>query len=344
MENIHHEKWMKRCLQLASNGKGLVSPNPLVGCVIVYKNKIIGEGYHHKYGEDHAEVVAIKQVKDQSLLVKSTLYVNLEPCAHFGKTPPCCNLIALKKIKKVVIGAVDSNKLVGGKGIEYLKNSGVNITTNILAEECILLNKHFYSVHSNKRPYIYLKHAESADGKIGKLEGKSTPISNNFSNQVTHQLRNDVDAILVGKTTFLNDKPSLTTRNIIGSNCKKFILTNGGDMQWAKNLDLSNWTIITFGKISDEYDFIKLNNNNWKQILSDELISRGINAILIEGGKATLDYFISENFFDEYWKITSSKNIYKGIDAPQINNLKLIETKSLDLDLLQIFHPSNQPS
>lgn len=344
MENIHHEKWMKRCLQLAKNGAGLVSPNPLVGCVIVHNNKIIGEGYHHKFGDDHAEVVAIKQVKDLSLLPHSTLYVNLEPCAHFGKTPPCCNLIATKKIKNVVIGAVDSNKLVGGKGIEYLKNNGVNITTNILAEECILLNKHFYSVHSNNRPYIYLKHAESADGKIGMLEGKSTPISNSFSNQITHQLRNDVDAILVGKTTLSNDHPSLTTRNITGSNCKKFILTNGGDMQWAENLDLSDWTIVTFGKISNQYDFIQLDHNNWKKTLSQELISRGINAVLIEGGKATLDFFIRENFFDEYWKIISNKNIYTGVDAPKINNLKLIETKSVDLDLIQIFHQSNQPS
>ena len=207
------EKYISRCLQLAKLGAGNVAPNPMVGAVLVHNHIIIGEGYHKQFGEAHAEVNCINSViaEQKSLIEKSTMFVSLEPCSHFGKTPPCSNLIIQQKIKKVVIGCRDIYEEVDGKGIERLRNAGVEVVTGILENESKELNKRFFTFHQQKRPYIILKWVQSANGKIGS-ENERIFISNNYSNRLVHKWRSEEAAILVGKNTVLIDDPALTTR------------------------------------------------------------------------------------------------------------------------------------
>src|ERR1051326_7252758 len=215
--SVNHEKYMKRCLELAEKGFGKVAPNPMVGSVIVCDNKIIGEGHHKKFGEAHAEVNAINSVKDKSLLKKSTLYVNLEPCSHFGKTAPCADLIIRYKIKYVVIGSIDTNPLVAGRGIQKLVSVGIDVMVGILEDECKELNKRFFTFYEKKQPYIILKWAETADGFIG-IKNERLKITTEKANKVVHQWRSEEQVIMVGTNTALCDNPKLTTRLVKGKN------------------------------------------------------------------------------------------------------------------------------
>ena len=219
---------MARCLELAKKGAGYVSPNPMVGCVIVYENKIIGEGYHQKYGDHHAEVNAINSVKEQNLLSKSTLYVNLEPCAHFGNTPPCCEYIVSKKITKVVIGSKDISKKVNGLGIKFLQEHNVKVKLDVLSKQCTDLNKRFFNFQKNKIPYIILKWAETKDGFIDVIRKKNNKginwITNENTKLLVHQWRSEEDAILVGRKTVENDNPKLTVRKVDGKNPVRIVL------------------------------------------------------------------------------------------------------------------------
>jgi diaminohydroxyphosphoribosylaminopyrimidine deaminase/5-amino-6-(5-phosphoribosylamino)uracil reductase len=325
---MNHEYWMQRCLELASKGAGLTSPNPMVGCVIVHEDKILGEGFHFKAGLPHAEVIAIQQVKKKELLPYSTLYVTLEPCVHFGKTPPCTNLIIEKKIPKVVIGAIDTNNKVAGKGVEKLQQHGIDVTVNILKEECLDLNKHFYEVHNHQKPYIYLKFAQSKFGKIGTLEGKSIALSNSFTNQITHNLRTQVDAILIGKRTYLNDNPQLTCRWIKGKNPKKIVFTTGVNWDWVTPT-LQDWIVVSYSPAPSSLNLnnIVISSKNWKKELSEQLINYNIQSVLIEGGKEILDLFIQEEFYNEIWQINTPNELKNGIDAPLIsNNVNVAQT------------------
>ena len=208
------ELYIKRCIELAQKALGKTYPNPLVGSVIVHNGKIIGEGYHHKAGENHAEINAINSVENKELIPESTIYVSLEPCAHYGKTPPCALKIKELGFKKVVIGAMDSHDKVNGKGKKIIQDAGIEAVSGILEQDCINLNKRFFTYHEKKRPYIILKWAESGDGFLDK-DFKPTPISNSLVNQFVHQLRADEHAILVGTQTALNDNPSLTDRKSV---------------------------------------------------------------------------------------------------------------------------------
>ena len=224
---MNHEKYIKRALQLAKNGLGTTRPNPTVGAVIVYNDKIIGEGFTSVYGENHAEVNAINSVIDKTLLKEATIYVTLEPCSHFGKTPPCADLIVKNQLKNVVIGCVDTNSLVAGKGIERLKNAGINVIVGVLEDACKKHHKRFFTVQNKNRPYIILKWAQSQDGFIApktKNEQKPVWISNRYSQQLVHKWRSDEHAILVGTNTVIADNPKLNVRSWSGNNPVRIVL------------------------------------------------------------------------------------------------------------------------
>jgi diaminohydroxyphosphoribosylaminopyrimidine deaminase/5-amino-6-(5-phosphoribosylamino)uracil reductase len=345
---VNHEIYMQRCLELAALGAGNVAPNPMVGCVIVLDNIIIGEGYHKKYGEHHAEVNAINSVLDKSNLSKATLYVNLEPCAHFGKTPPCADLILQYKIATVVLGSRDVNPLVAGKGIEKLKNNSVNIIENILVDECLLLNKRFFTFFQKTRPYVILKWAQTHDGFIGKSTTNNKPlavaerqISNDFSNRLVHKMRSQEAAIMVGKNTVLADNPSLTVRHWKGKNPVRVII----DKQLTLNTNFKVFNTeaptIIFNELKNEtinhLQYIKINKNdsNTSHYLS-LLYELKIQSIIIEGGSMLLQSFIDDNNWDEALVIQSATNWKEGVKAPILKNSIL--KKSCHLKADQLFY------
>ena len=324
---IAHEKYMNRCLQLAKLGIGNVAPNPMVGSVIVCDNKIIGEGYHQKYGEAHAEVNAINSVKDQSLLLRSTIYVNLEPCSHFGKTPPCANMIIEKKIPRVVIGCVDSNIEVAGKGIEKLKAAGIDVVTHILEKECRELNKRFFTYHEKKRPYIILKWAQSADGFIDINRSKNQKgivwMSQPETKTLVHQWRHEAAGILVGWKTIATDNPELTCREIVGKNPTRIVIDQDLRLDYTafKIGDYSTPTIILTKKVAAagaELQFINPVDFSIHEILNS-LYQQKIQSIIIEGGKTTIQNFITSGIWDEARIIKGINKIEIGEKAPEIN-------------------------
>jgi diaminohydroxyphosphoribosylaminopyrimidine deaminase/5-amino-6-(5-phosphoribosylamino)uracil reductase len=271
-----HKDYIKRCLELAKNGLGTTYPNPMVGSVIVYNNKIIGEGWHKKAGEAHAEVNAINSVKDKSLLSKSTIYVSLEPCSHFGKTPPCCDLIIQNNIPNVVVGTIDSFAKVSGNGIKKLSEAGKNVTVGILEEECKALNKRFFTYHEKKRPYIILKWAETQDGFIAPLsKEKKEPvwITNEFSRQLVHKWRSEEQAILVGTKTVLDDNPKLDVRDWTGTNPTRIILDRFGKISNKFHVkDESTKTIaITEQENLQSSDYLHYENCIFDNLLVDSI-------------------------------------------------------------------------
>ncbi len=323
------EQLMHRAFELAQLGVGKVSPNPRVGCVIVYDGKIIGEGWHQKFGEAHAEVNAIKSVSDQSLLKESTVYVNLEPCSHQGKTPPCADLLIQHQVKKVVISTIDSNPLVGGKGIEKLRLAGIAVEVGILEKEGRELNKRFFTFVEKKRPYLILKWAQTADGFIARSDFDSKWISHEYSRQLVHQWRSEEDAVLVGKNTALYDDPFLTVRDCAGRNPIRVVVDRS--LQLSKTLNLFDGTVKTIcynGKLETEahnLSYVKINEANFlDQVLAD-LYKRGIQSVIVEGGAKTLNEFIEKNYWDEARIFTSNKVFGAGIAAPKINNTKSID-------------------
>ncbi len=333
------EKYIKRCIELAKNGLGTTYPNPLVGCVIVFENTIIGEGWHKKSGASHAEVIAIESVQNKELLSSSTLYVSLEPCSHFGKTPPCADLILKYKIPNVVIGTVDPNSKVAGKGIQKLKDSGVNVTFGILEKEGNELNKRFFTFHRKNRPYIILKWAESADGFISpknKTEQKPVWISNEYSRQLVHKWRSEEQAILVGTQTIIDDNPSLTVRDWVGKNPIRVVIDKENAIDLSSNVfDNQAKTIVFSNKEvtsnSDKIQTIKIDfDTNSTQEIVKKLYNNNIQSIIIEGGRKTLQSFIDTNLWDEARVFIGEINLKEGTKAPELNrkiNLKVVLKK-----------------
>ena len=327
----NQEYFMQRCLDLAQKGVGLVSPNPMVGCVIVYEGEIIGEGFHQKYGEGHAEVNAIASVKDKSLLNKSTLYVNLEPCAHFGKTPPCTNLIIKHKILKVVIGCVDSFSEVSDKGIERLTNEGIEVIVGILEKESRTLNKRFFTFHEKNRPYIILKWAESKDGFIApNNQNKPFWMTSSASKKLVHKWRAEEAAILVGRATAEKDNPSLTVRKVSGTNPTRIVIDKELKLSSDLNLFDGDAKTLIFNAIkSEEINsniFIKTNFNNLVLNILKELHKQSIQSIIIEGGRTTLQSFIDAKLWDEAKIFTTNKELNDGVKSPNIEGEMLFKT------------------
>jgi diaminohydroxyphosphoribosylaminopyrimidine deaminase/5-amino-6-(5-phosphoribosylamino)uracil reductase len=321
------EKYISRCVQLAKNGLGTTYPNPMVGSVIVYDNKIIGEGWHRKAGEPHAEVKAIQSVKDKSLLNKATIYVSLEPCSHFGKTPPCCELIIRSEIPNVVIGTVDPNIQVAGNGIKKLIEAGIKVTVGVLEEECIQLNKRFFTFHNKKRPFIILKWAESQDGFIApfnKIEKKPVWITNQYSRQLVHKWRSEEQAILVGTQTAIDDNPKLDVRDWNGNNPIRIVLD--AKRRIPKNSYLFDNQIKTI-VICKETDTINQENCTFEIIdfegciplqISNILYKYKIQSVIIEGGLKTLQTFVDAGLWDEARVFKGHLSLQNGISAPKI--------------------------
>ncbi|SDI20578.1 bifunctional diaminohydroxyphosphoribosylaminopyrimidine deaminase/5-amino-6-(5-phosphoribosylamino)uracil reductase RibD [Winogradskyella thalassocola] len=331
----NHDIYITRCLQIAKNGLGTTRPNPMVGAVIVYNDTIIGEGFTSAYGGNHAEVNAIHSVKDKALLSKSTIYVTLEPCSHYGKTPPCSDLIISYKIQNVVIGCVDDNPEVAGKGIAKLKASGCNVTVGILEAECKAHHKRFFTFHNKKRPYIILKWAETYDGFIAPMkkdEKKPVWITNTYSRQLVHKWRAEEQAFLVGTNTVIEDNPSLTVRDWTGENPIRVVIDKNSKLH-------SDYTIF-----NDDAKTIRLTNKDIdfdKPIaiqIADLLFKQNINSIIIEGGAKTLQTFIDENLWDEARVFIGNTEFKEGITAPELNGLLISEDKILN-DTLKILRP-----
>ena len=321
-----HEKYISRCINIAKNGLGSTAPNPMVGCVIVYNHKIIGEGFTSPYGGAHAEVNAINSVKDKSLLKEATLYVTLEPCSHYGKTPPCSNLIIEHGIKNVVIGCVDDNKKVAGQGIAKLNEAGCNVIVGVLEEACKEHHKRFFTFHNKQRPYIILKWAETANGLIAPLHKKEKQpvwITNQYSRQLVHKWRAEEQAILVGANTVLEDNPSLTTRDWQGKHPIRVVLD--------KHDKLSK----EFKVFDNKSDTIVINETAAEDICNS-LFEANINSVIIEGGAKTLKLFIDSGFWDEARVFIGESFFKEGIAAPKITG-QLISKQQILNDMLKIY-------
>ncbi|AWA31316.1 bifunctional diaminohydroxyphosphoribosylaminopyrimidine deaminase/5-amino-6-(5-phosphoribosylamino)uracil reductase RibD [Flavobacterium magnum] len=310
-----HETFMKRCLELAQNGLGTTFPNPLVGSVIVHNGIIVGEGWHRKAGEPHAEVHAIHSVKDTSLLEKSTLYVNLEPCSHFGKTPPCCDLIISRSIPEIVVGISDPFSKVAGEGIRKLVASGKKVTVGIIEKECAAINRRFFTFHNKKRPYIILKWAETADGFIApKTRTQSSPvwITGEASRQLVHKWRSEEQAILIGTQTAVDDNPTLTTRDWAGRNPIRIVIDRHHRIPKENHIfdNQAETIVITEADI----DFTQ----NPAAQLADFLYKRHIQSVIIEGGTKTLQTFIDAGYWDEARIFKGQMSFGDGVRAPQV--------------------------
>ncbi|MFZ4106572.1 bifunctional diaminohydroxyphosphoribosylaminopyrimidine deaminase/5-amino-6-(5-phosphoribosylamino)uracil reductase RibD [Flavobacterium sp.] len=326
-----HEKYIKRCIELAKNGLGTTYPNPLVGSVIVYNKEIIGEGWHQKAGDGHAEVNAINSVKNKSLLSKATIYVSLEPCSHFGKTPPCCDLIIANDIPNVVIGTIDPFAKVAGNGIKKLLEAEKNVTIGILEDECNELNKRFFTFHTKKRPYIILKWAESQDGFIAPLKREkqeSVWITNEFSRQLVHKWRSEEEAILVGTNTVMEDNPTLTVRDWIGTNPIRIVLDQNNRITKEFHIFDNQAKTLSVSK-----DIINFKNNIATEIVNF-LFKNEIQSVIIEGGSQTLQTFIDSNFWDEARVFRGSLSLQNGIKAPIIKALNTRKKQLLEDELL----------
>ena len=319
------EKYIRRCIQLARNGMCNAAPNPMVGAVIVHNDRIIGEGYHARCGEGHAEVNAIRSVKDESLLQESTIYVSLEPCSHYGKTPPCADLIIRKGIPRVVIGCVDPFSLVSGRGIQKLKDAGIDVKVGVLEAECRQLIKRFVTFNTQQRPYITLKWAESADGfiDINREEGQPVVLSTPITLMYVHKQRAEHHAILVGRRTALLDNPSLTTRNWYGKNPVRLVIDKELTLPTSLKLfdgSAPTWIFTAQDKAStSQVTFFKLDFSRsiLPQILQ-KLYENKLQALLVEGGSQLLQSFIDEGLWDEIYTEHSAKVLENGVKGPVI--------------------------
>ena len=340
---------MFRCLELAVLAKGNVAPNPMVGSVLVHEGHIIGEGYHQQYGQAHAEVNCIKSVNDEDkyLIPQSTLYVSLEPCSHFGKTPPCCDLIIKHGIKKVIIGCRDSYEEVDGKGIEKLQQNGVEVVVGILEDDCKNLNKRFFTFHTKKRPFIILKWAATANGKIASNTNERLLISNDFSNRLVHKWRSEEAAILVGTKTALLDNPSLTNRLWHGKNPIRLVIDKWLGLSNSLQLFNQQQPTIIFNFIKQEvqenrtYYLLKKDVDLLEQILQ-ACYQLHIQSILVEGGSILLQSIIDKGLWDEANVITSSNLIVDdGLNAPILSHQTIIKKDALFSDSITYFINKN---
>ena len=328
---------------------GNVSPNPMVGAVIVHNDKIIGEGYHRQYGEAHAEVNAINSVRDSALLSESTIYVNLEPCSHFGKTPPCADLIAEKKIPNVVIGSIDSSSKVCGRGIAKLKNAGCNLTVGVLENECRNLNRRFFTFQEKKRPYVIIKFAQSVDGFIDIFrqdfeKEKPARISNDLSQSLVHKWRSEESSIVAGTETIFKDNPRLNIRNWTGKNPERIVLDKKNRLNKSLNVfDQTQATIVFSEKeinSKNNLHFIKIDSDfyNLQSILT-ELYHRKIQSIIVEGGTKLIDSFVEQNLWDEARVFIGNKSLFNGVEAPKISG-NIISSDLLGDTKLVVFENS----
>ena len=319
------ERYMKRALQLAALGLGSVQPNPMVGAVLVHQGRIIGEGWHQKYGAHHAEVIAVNNVENKELLKEATLYVTLEPCSHFGKTPPCADLIVQMQIPRVVVGNIDPNEQVNGRGVRKLQEAGIEVITGFMSEQCRWLNRRFFTFHTQKRPYIILKWAETADGYMDIERRAGQPVENYWiTNEalrlLNHKWRSEEDAILVGYNTFLNDKPQLTNRLYAGKSPKRYIMTENPDKE-AFNLQ-------------------KVGFEALPETLNEALpllFEAKIQSLIVEGGKTTLERFISANLWDEMRVLQGNIRWNRGVPAP-IKPACCAETMQIENNQVFIFY------
>ena len=352
---------MRRCLQLAELGRGNVVPNPMVGSVLVHKNKIIGEGYHQFYGEAHAEVNCINSVRTehQALIAEATLYVSLEPCAHFGKTPPCADLIINNNIQKVVVGCRDPFVQVNGKGIEKLTAAGVEVTAGVLEQECKELNRRFFIFHQEHRPYIILKWAETGDRKIARDLHKPgdarLSTSNEQTNRLVHKWRSEEMAILVGTTTALLDNPSLTTRLWPGKDPIRLVIDM--HLRLAKSLNLfdGKTPTIVFNLHQHTLPFEKLAATDLRRIgigyyqvtedvslvhqMLNALYQLNIQSVLVEGGAQLLQSFIDDNSWDEA-RIISNEHLIigNGLPAPELKDHHLVKCQKILTNIIRVYH------
>jgi len=338
---------MVRAIELAKLGMGQVAPNPMVGCVIVHDGLIVGEGYHRKYGEAHAEVNAINSMKDKQLLCHSTMYVTLEPCSHFGKTPPCADLVVKMRIPKVLIGSMDPNEKVSGRGIERLRAAGCEVVTGVLEEECNRLNRRFLTFHQKRRPYIILKWAQTEDGFIDRSRGEAefgqpTWITNELSRIAVHKMRSDEAAILVGTKTVLKDNPSLTVREWSGNHPLRMVLDRCGILPATSALlDQSTDTLVFTesekqSKPNLEYIRISFDQTILEKI-NEVLFQRGIQSLLVEGGKSLLESYLREGLWDEARVYIGNARFGSGVKAPETDWI-LDREEELDDSLMRIYY------
>lgn len=330
------EYYMQLCIDLAKKGLGHVAPNPMVGAVIVHENEVIGQGYHQKYGEAHAEVNAVESVNDESVLKESTIYVSLEPCAHFGKTPPCCDLLIAKQFKRVVVGISDPFAAVNGAGIERMKSAGIDVTVGVLEEKCRALNKAFFTAHTHKRPYITLKWAQTKSGKIdaGNTDQQVAWISAPETQHFTHKLRAENQAILVGYQTVINDNPSLTVRAVKGENPIRIVLDKQNTLPRSMSVfnDEAQTIVLTEAENTDRI-CVSLTELDSKSVL-EALYEKNIISVLVEGGRKTLQMFIDSNLWDEAFVIEGTVEYEKGTSAPKIDEKKKINSFYIGKDLI----------
>jgi len=351
-----HEIYMHRCLQLAQLGAGSVAPNPMVGAVLLHDDKIIGEGYHRLYGGPHAEPNCIASVSEDELhlIEKSTLYVSLEPCAHFGKTPPCADLVIRSKIPRVVIGVRDPFTQVNGKGIEKLMAAGVQVEVGILEQQCRELNKRFFTFHTQHRPYLILKWAQTLDGKVANKDYSRLLITNGHTNRLVHKWRGEEAAIAIGTNTALFDDPELTTRLAPGANPIRIVIDM--DLRLPKSLNLFDTltTTIVFNTKEHNLPLQKISANELKQIgvgyyqvtedvslvhqVTNALYSMGIQSVLIEGGTYLLQSFINEGIWDEARIITNEELVSgTGLSAPTLSNATLHASEKIFSDVIRTY-------
>lgn len=354
------EIYVHRCLELARLGAGHVAPNPMVGAVLVYEDRIIGEGYHMQYGQAHAEVNCIASVReeDRALIPQSTIYVSLEPCAHFGKTPPCADLIIRERIPRAVVGCRDPFPQVDGKGIEKLRAAGIEVEVGVLEAECIELNRRFFTFHKEHRPYIILKWAQSIDGKIGGSyelqaasykgeERKRVLISNEYSNRLVHKWRSEEASILVGTNTALLDDPALTVRLWKGPDPIRLVIDK--DLRLPMTLRLFDGQVktVVFNLVKHEeqgdliYHQLSEDSHLVHQLVT-ALYQLKIQSVLVEGGAALLQSFIDEGYWDEARVITNeSLQIPAGLPSPVLKDAVLSGQERLKTDLINFYRPGN---
>jgi len=321
--------FMKRCLELAANGLGQVSPNPMVGAVLVCDGKIIGEGWHQFYGKSHAEVNAIEDCKKnglENLMSRSSLYVNLEPCNHFGKTPPCTDLILENKIPEVVIGMRDPNPNVEGEGMLKLRNAGVQVEENLLKTACEELNRRFITYQTRQRPYIIIKYAQSLDGFIAPLasDGKIHWISNTYSRQLVHKWRSEEDSVMAGYHTVLKDNPQLTVRSWSGRNPVRIVVDDHLTLPPESLVFNGDSPTLLFNTVKDEHsrnvEYIKYNPAESLPAQVCKLLrSKNIQSVILEGGVRLIQKFVNEGIWDEARILTAPHNLEQGISAPLIS-------------------------
>jgi len=326
---LKHEIYIQRCIQLAKNGLGTTGSNPMVGSVVVYNNLIIGEGWHYKSGQPHAEVNAINSVKNKALLEKATIYVSLEPCSHFGKTPPCSDLIIHWKIPKVVVGIIDPFLEVAGKGIEKLKKAGCDVIVGVLEKECLELNKRFFTFHTKKRPYIFLKWAETVDGFMAPAYAKGAKrepvwITDAYTKQLVHKQRASEGAILVGTETVIKDNPALNTRLWNGNNPLRVILDLKHRIPQESTIFTDGLSTLIISLVKKKntnsitYEVVRETENLAKEICAI-LYKHGILSLIVEGGKQTLETFIEANLWDEAITYKGDQVFFEqGVKAPKL--------------------------